>query len=99
MVGKLSIGDQITETHNRFRNITDYEAYFNAIEEGHEADSIFNSYIYKINTPQFNLVNRSQYGNGRDFKNEIIENRGNNCFIPTKGYCFVKCINYLTNSD
>ena len=53
----------------------------------------------KINTPQFNLVNRSQYGNGCDFKQEIIEYRGNNCFIPTKSYCFIKCNNYITGAD
>ena len=45
------------------------------------------------------MVNRSQYGNGYDFKHEIIEYRGNNCFIPTKGYCFVKCLNILTGED
>ena len=27
----------------------------------------------------FKIVNRSQYGNGCDFKHEIIEYRGNNC--------------------
>ena len=32
-------------------------------------------------------------------KHEINEHRGNNCFIPTKGYCFVKCINFLTGQD
>ena len=53
----------------------------------------------KINTPLFKLVNRSQYGNGCDFKHEIIENRGSNCFIPTKGYCLVKCINHLTGGE
>ena len=30
---------------------------------------------------------------------KIIEYRGNNCFIPTKGYCFVKCINFLSGQD
>ena len=29
---------------------------------------IFIGYIYKINTPQFNLVIRNQYGNGYVFK-------------------------------
>ena len=54
MVGKLSIGDQIKETHIRFRNITDYEDYFDAIDQDYQSeDSIFNGYIYKINTPQF----------------------------------------------
>ena len=41
-------------------------------------------------------MNRSQYGNGCDFKHEFFEYRGNNCFTPTKGYCFVKCINFIT---
>ena len=77
-----------------------FEIYINAIDEGYDAeDAIFNGYIHKLNTPQFNKVNGSQYGNGCDFKHEIIENRGNNCFIPTKGYCFVKSINFLTGDD
>ena len=97
MVGRLKIGNQIRTTHIRFRNITDYEAYIFSIGEGYDAeDAIFNGCIYKINTSQFNLVIRSQYGNGCDFEHEIIEYRGNNCYIPIKGYCFVKCINYLT---
>ena len=90
MVGNLKIGDQIRQTHIRFRNISDYEAFINAIDQDYDSeDAIFNGYIYKINTPQFNKVNRSQYGNGCSFDKIIIENRGNNCFIPTKGYCFL----------
>ena len=34
MVGKLKVGDQIRQTHIRFRNIDDYESYINAIDEG-----------------------------------------------------------------
>ena len=53
IVGKLSIGDQITETHSIFRFITDYESYFNAIDQDYESeDTIFNGYVYKINTSQ-----------------------------------------------
>ena len=85
-LGELSIADHIRQTHIRFRNIIDYKSYINATDQDSESeDAIFNGYIYKINTPQFNLVNRSQYGNGCDFKHEIIEYRGKNCFIPTKG--------------
>ena len=97
---KIKIGDQIRETHIRFRNITDHEAYINSIDEVYDAeDAIFNSYFYKTDTPQYILVNRSQYGNGCDFKHEIIEYRGSNCFIPTKGYWFVKCIKFVTGQD
>ena len=100
MVGTLIVGDQLRQTHIRFRNMIDFETYINSIDEGYDADdSIFNGYIYKINTPKFNKVKRSEFGNGCDFKHEIIEYRGNNCFIPTKGYCFVKCINFLTGQD
>ena len=100
MVGTLIVGDQLRQTHIRFRNMIDFETYINSIDEGYHADdSIFNGYIYKINTPQFNKINRSQYGNGCSFDKIIVENCGNNCFIPTKGYCFVKCINFLTGQD
>ena len=100
MVGYLKVGDQNTETHTRFRNFAEYEAYINTIDQDYESeDAIFNGYIYKTDTPQFNLVNRFQYGNGCDFKHEVFEYRGNNRFIPTKGYCFVKCVNYLTGQD
>ena len=99
-VGSLKIGDQIRQTHIRFRIITDYEAYINSINERYDAeDTNFNDYFHKINTPQFIKVNRSQYGNARDFRHEVIECQGNNCFIPTKGYCFVKCVNFLTGGD
>ena len=100
MIGKSKIGDKICQTHIRFRNITDFEAYINSIDEGYVAeDAIFNGYLHKINIPQLNLINRSQYGNGCDFKHEIIEYRGNNCFIPTEGYCFIKCFNFVTGHD
>ena len=96
-VGTLKVGNQIRQTYIRFRNLDDFESYINAIDEGYDAeDAIFIGYIYKINTPQFNKVSRSLYGSGCDFKHEIIDYGGNNCYIPTKGYCFVKCINFIT---
>ena len=100
MVRSLTAGDQVRQTHIRFRNIDDYESYINANDQDYESeDAIFNGDIYKINTPHCNKVNRSQYGNGCHFKHEIIEYQGNNCFIPTKRYCFVKCINFLTGQE
>ena len=100
MVGNMKVGDQIRQTHIRFRNMDDFEAYINSIDQDYDSDNIIlNGYIYKINTPQFNKVNRSQYGNGFSFDKIFIEYRGNNCYIPTKVYCFVKCINYLTGQD
>ena len=68
-VGKISVCDQIRPTHFRFRNIIDYEAYINSIDEGYDPeDSTFNDYLYMISTRHFNLVNRSQYGNSCAFQ-------------------------------
>ena len=86
MVGNLKVGDQIRQTNIRFRNMDDFEACINAIDESYDAEhAFFNGYVYKIRTPQFSKVNRSQNGNGCDFKHEINEYHGSNCFIPTKG--------------
>ena len=85
MVGRLKVGGHIRDTRVTFRNINDYESYINKIDQDYESDdAVFNGYIYKTNTPQYNQVNRSQYGNGCDFKHEIIDYQGNSCFIPKK---------------
>ena len=100
LVGNLKVGDQTRETRIRFRNMNDYKAFINTIDQDYNPeDTFFDGYIYKLNTPQFNKVNRSQYGNDCSFDKLIIEYHGNNCYIPTKGYCFIKCINYLTGQD
>ena len=36
------------------------------------------------------MVNGSQHGRGKSFKQDIVENLGNNCYIPTTGTCFYK---------
>ena len=55
MVGTLKVGDQIRQTHIRFRNMDDFESYINAIDEGYDAeDAIFNGYL--INSTLLNLI-------------------------------------------
>ena len=67
---------------------------------GYDSDEvIFTGWLFKLNTPEFKNVNRSQYGGGTDFKQDIVEYIGNNCYIPTSGNCFIKCINYFTEKD
>ena len=89
-----------SEKHIRFRNMVDFESYLNAFKIDYDSEDVtFNGNVYEINTPQLSLVNRSQYGNGCDFRKETTECLGNRCFTPTKGYCFVKCIRYLAGED
>ena len=95
MVGDLKVRDQIRQTNFIFRNMDDFDAHINANDEGYDAeDAIYNGHIYEINTPQFKKVKRSEFGNGCNFDQKIIECRGNNCFLPTQGFCFVKCVNF-----
>ena len=53
----------------------------------------------KLNSPEVNKVNSSQYGRGADFKQDIVAYIGSNCCIPTSINCFTKCIKYLTGKD
>ena len=77
------------------------ESYFFAIDNsGYESDDVvFTGWLYKFNTPEFKKINRSHYGRGTDFKQDIVENVTNNRYIPTSGNCFIKCINYFTKKD
>ena len=92
MDGDLKVGDQIRQTVTRFKNMNNFEAYISSIDRDYDLeDAVLNGYIYKLDTPQFNKINRSQYGNRCDFKHEIVEHRGNNCFIPSNGI-ITKCV-------
>ena len=62
-------------------------------------DVIFTGWLYKINTLEINEENRSQNGRSADFRQDIIEYIGNNCYIRASGKCFKKCPNYSTGKD
>ena len=101
LIGSMLVGEVKQKTNIRFKNVDDFESYINAIDNsGYDSeDVILTGWLYKLNTPEFKKVNRSQYGRGTDFKQDIVEYIGNNCYIPTSGNCFIKCINYFTKKD
>ena len=45
------------------------------------------------------MVKRSRYGGGTASKQDIIENAGNDCYMPTSGNFFINCINQLIGED
>ena len=96
----MIIGPIEHKTNIRFKNKDDFENYINAIDiEYHSEDVTFSGYIYKVNTHRFNVVKRSDYGKGTNYMQKIVEYHGQNCFIPTSGMCFIKCISYFTKKD
>ena len=94
--------DEIEQNLNiRFKIVDDFETFNNAIDKsGYDSDDvIFIRWLHKLNTHEFNKVNRSQYGRGIDFKQDIVEYIGNKCCVPTSGNCFIECIIFLTGKD
>ena len=97
LYGKMIIGPFEHTTNVRFKNMDDFERYINAIDVDYDSEDVtFTGYVYKINTPHFNIVRRSAYGRGTNHMQEIVEYHGKNCFIPTSRMCFIKCINHFT---
>ena len=100
LIGKMTIGSVEHKTNIRFKNMDDFERYINAIDIDYDSDDvIFTGYVYKLNTPQLKVVKRSAYGRGTNHMQEIVEYYGGNCYIPTSGRCFIKCINHFTKKD
>ena len=81
LIGSMLVGEIEQKTNIRFKNVDDFENYINAIDNsGYDSeDVIFIGWLYKLNTPEFKKVNRSQYGRGTDFKQDIVDYIGNNC--------------------
>ena len=97
--GLMIIGHNELETNSRFKNMDHFESYINTIDVDYDSeDVIFTGYIYKLNTPQFNVVKRIANGKGAIYMQKNVEYYGQNCYIPTSGMCFIKC-NYFTKKD
>ena len=78
----------------------DFESNINAIDTDYDSEDVaFTGYVYKLDTPEINVVKRSVYAKGTNYMQEIVEYRGQNCYIPTSGMCFIKCNSYRTKKD
>ena len=81
----------------RFTEFEYFETYINAIDFDYDSEGvILKRWQHKLITLQFIKVNRSQYGKGTVFKQDIVEDTGNNCKIPKSGNCFIICFQYPT---
>ena len=99
--GSMIIGPIEHKTNIRFKKyMDDFESYINAIDIDYDSNVVtFTGYVYKLNTPQFNVVRRSAYVRGTNYMPETVECHGQNCYISTSGMCFFKCIIYFTKKD
>ena len=98
--GLMIIGLNELETNSRIKNIDRFESYINTTDVDYDSEDVtFTGYVYKLNTPQLNVVKRSAYGKGTYYLQEIVEYHGQNCYMPTSGMCFIKSINNFIKKD
>ena len=96
----MIIGPLEHKTNIRFKKTDGSERFLNAIDTDYDSEDItFTGCVYKLNSPQFNVVKRSAYAKGINYMQKIVENQGRNCYIPTSGHCFIKCIKHFTIKD
>ena len=71
----MLIGELEQITNIRFKSVDNFENYINAIDKGgyDSDDVIFTVWLYNLNTPEFEKLNRSQYRRGTDFKQAFVE--------------------------
>ena len=83
MIGSMLICELKQKTNIRFKNSDDFKSHINAIDiGGYDSDDVtVTEWLYKLNKPEFNKLNRSQYGRGTDFKQDVVEYIGNNCYF------------------
>ena len=56
------------KTNIRFEIMDAFESYINTKDIDFDSEDVtFTGYIYKLNTPQFNVVKRSAYGKGNNY--------------------------------
>ena len=75
LIGSMLIGEMEQKTNIRFKNVDDFETYINAIDNGgyDSEDVIFTKWLYKLNTLEFNKVNKSQYGKCTVFRQDVFD--------------------------
>ena len=85
-MGSMLIGDIKEKTTKVYRKIDGFKNYINAINVVEVSeDTFFTGWVHKLNTPEINRINRSQYGRETLFKQDIFDYGDNNCYISTSG--------------
>ena len=99
--GHFSLGDDGEIDTNRFFKDSNEIAEFidKTLDKYDDHPSIYytgNIYSYFRNLKR---VTRSEHRRGAIEFNNILEYKGENCYIPSGNGCFLKCINYIFKAD
>ncbi|ESP04094.1 hypothetical protein LOTGIDRAFT_171066 [Lottia gigantea] len=80
-------------------NTKTFVNFFAGVDEKSDASDWYftGKIIFRKNN--FKEIKRSKKGSGVSLLKKIKEYIGINCYIPSDGCCFVKCVNYVLNKD
>ncbi|ESP04509.1 hypothetical protein LOTGIDRAFT_170755 [Lottia gigantea] len=104
--GQIEIDGEIFQDgkHKQFMKLLGFNAEtFHTIcrnmeEKSDPSDWYFTGSIFLLKD-NFKEIKRSKVGRETELLKKINEYIGENCYIPTDGNCFIKCVNYVLNKD
>ncbi|ESP01769.1 hypothetical protein LOTGIDRAFT_172416 [Lottia gigantea] len=105
--GQIKIDGEIVEEGNHrqymsllgFNGKTFHNIFSNMDKKSDASDWYFTGKIILMKD-NFQEIKRSRVGRGgTDLLKKINEYEGENCYIPTNGHCFIKCVNRVLNKD
>ncbi|ESO84189.1 hypothetical protein LOTGIDRAFT_155514 [Lottia gigantea] len=105
--GQIKIDGEIVEegNHRQYMSLLGFNAktfhniFSNMDKKSDASDWYFTGKIILMKD-NFQEIKRSRVGRGgTDLLKKINEYEGENCYIPTDGYCFIKCVNRVLNKD
>ena len=99
--GYFTLGEEgEIDTNRFFKNSNELSEFIDKILDKYDdhPSIYYTGNIFRY-FKKFKRVNRSEHGRGANEFNNILEYKGQNCYIPSGNGCFLKCINYIFKKD
>jgi hypothetical protein len=74
-----------------FVSLSAFENYRNSFNSSSDETKYQFTGNVRYGEDEFKRLRRSKHGKGEDFRFEIMEYEGENCYIPPAGNCFIRC--------
>ncbi|ESO87325.1 hypothetical protein LOTGIDRAFT_154822 [Lottia gigantea] len=76
-----------------------FQSVYSMMDKKSDASDWYFSGEIILRKNNFKIVKRSKTGRGGNLLKKINEYAGENCYIPSDCYCFIKCVNHFMNKD
>ncbi|ESO88584.1 hypothetical protein LOTGIDRAFT_165367 [Lottia gigantea] len=104
--GQIEVDGEIIQDggHKQYMQFVGFNAktfrnFFATVDNKSDASDWYFTGKMILRKNNFKEIKRSKKGSGVTLLKKINEYIGINCYIPSDGYCFVKCVNRVLNED